>query len=330
MQDQVSSPASKSGSLRIYACGGFGINISQHFDSAVTKPEPGIAQIHIAYADTSRSNIKPSVPEERIFLIEGVDGSGKIRRENHQVIGRSVRNVLNTHRPQDMNLVVFSAAGGSGSVFGPLIVGELLERGLPVIALVLGSAESLITAQNTVNTLKSLENIAEKRDLPVVMIYARNANDVSREDTDRYFHRAIGALAVLASRQNAELDTKDIQNWVQFNKTTSVGPRLAAMEIAINEAPPADPEAISIASLYANTKIQPLNLVPEYHCAGYMTTNNESVEQMHFAISIDDVPDIARDMQAVVQELDERRRARIQVDRLVRETDEVTDDGMVL
>lgn len=111
----------------------------------------GFAAIDPAFIDTSRSNLTPEIPEEKIYILDNTDGSGKVRRENHAQISSSIKHILQSQQPGEFNIVVFSASGGSGSVLGPLIVSELLARGLPVVVLTAGrwNRTSLPTTPST-------------------------------------------------------------------------------------------------------------------------------------------------------------------------------------
>jgi hypothetical protein len=319
------------GNLRIYGCGGCGINIASTFDLSPVSPEEGHAVAHPVYIDTSRSNLKTSMTAEYFAVLEGIDGSGKIRRENHEAIGKSVKNILQTHKPMDFNIVVFSASGGSGSVFGPLIISELLGRGLPVVAIVIGSDESAITAENTLKTLKSLEAVAERAQLPVVIHYDHNDRDVKRSAVDADAKRAISSLATLASRQNAELDSRDIANWVQFSRTTSVRPRLALLAVYRDNESLADiSHPVSIASLYNSPDDPKVDKVPDYSCDGYPIYPSQHFKVEHFVITIDGVQVIVGKLNAKVSENDTLRSSRIDHNSIVSDKDKVTEDGLVL
>lgn len=319
------------GNIRLYGCGGFGINIVKTFESAAGTIELGHATPFPAYIDTSKSNLDSNLNPEHVFILDDVDGSGKVRRENHEILGKNVKNILQQHKPQDFNVVVFSASGGSGSVIGPLLVGELLARGLSTVCIVVGSDEAAITAQNTMNTLKSLEAIAAKTEVPVVVYYDQNTREVKRSEVDASCRHVIGALSVLCSKHNAELDTRDITNWVQFHRSTSAKPRLALFEVYRgNERAEEVNQPISIASLYPNPDSTPIGITPEYHCAGYPRDEIKGFDTVHFVITLEGIPGIARMMQSRITELDQQRKARVDHESLVSANDEVTSTGLVL
>lgn len=319
------------GNIRLYGCGGAGINLASKFDNSSHNPEKGYAIANPVYVDTSRSNLKPSMTEEYFAILEGVDGSGKVRRENHEQIGKSVKSILQTHKPQDFNIVIFSASGGSGSVFGPLIVKELLSRNLPVVAIVIGSDESAITAQNSLNTIKSLESIAESVGLPVIAYYDHNDRDVKRSEVDASAVRTIAKLAVLASRQNSELDSRDISNFLQYTRVTNVRARLALLAVYNNNRDAEDTsKPVSIASLYSSPDADKLAVIPDYHCEGYpVHLQEDGFQSIHYVITIDGVQTIANSLNEKVKSIDAERNSRVDHKSIVADA-ERTSDGLVL
>lgn len=315
--------------MRIYGCGGLGINITSFFNDI--QAEPNSAQPLPAYVDASRSNLKAEFSPESTFVLDNVDGSGKVRKENHAEIANVIRQVLLQLEPTDFNVVVFSASGGSGSVIGPLLLSELLSRGLTAVALVVGSDESVITANNTLNTLKSLESIAKRAELPVVMYYEHNDRTRARSEVDAQLHMAIASLAVLSSKCNREMDTKDIANWVQFSKTTSVSPQLSQLEIFTDSAQAEDiRDPISVASIYGSETSKPISLVPEYHAAGYLPEPSSRFEELHYVITIDALPSIVSSVKKTLEQYNTQRDSRVKQESILGNDEQTTDTGLIL
>lgn len=317
------------GKLRVYGCGGMGINVASYFQDA--GDEPNCAQVLPAYLDTSRSNLREDFAEDQVFVLDNVDGSGKVRKENHEEIANVVPQILLNIEPTEFNVVVFSASGGTGSVIGPLVMSELLKRGHTAVAVVVGSAESVITATNTLNTLKTLEAISKRNQLPVVMNYDHNDQDRSRVEVDKSLHLVVSTLAVLASKKNREMDSKDIANWVQFNKTTTVEPQIAHLEV-YNDADwvkdVKDP--ISVASIYESDDMSVPEAVPEYHAAGYLPSPGGHFDQIHFVISIEGIPSIVNNTQEKLDKYTMQRDSRTKQASLLGDQDVATETGLVL
>lgn len=100
------------GKMRVYACGGAAVNLTSTY--VELKSLPGFAEVSVAFADSSFSNIShiPGVTEDMTFVLEGVDGAGKKRTNLAQDISASIKQLVVKHAPLDFNVVVFSAAGG--------------------------------------------------------------------------------------------------------------------------------------------------------------------------------------------------------------------------
>lgn len=315
--------------LRIYGCGGCGINLANHFSDDTN--DDFCATVKPAFIDTSHSNLKEGVDPDSVYLMDGLDGSGKVRRENHEEISKSIKHILLQVHPGDFNIVIFSGSGGSGSVIGPLILGELLSRGAPTIAIMVGSDESIIAADNNLKTIKTLESISQRSKQPVVLYYERNTRESRRNDVDSQIYAVIGAVSVLASGLNREMDSKDIENWVYFQKTTSVEPQLALLDI-YNDSDEADKanDPVSVASVYADEDVKPISMVPEYHAAGYLDQRHGNINELHFVITINNVPSIHKDSQDILDEYHNQRNSRVLHDSILGDDDSATDSGLIL
>ena len=317
------------GTVRIFGCGGLGLNFAANY--LKSQGGDGFAAIDPAFIDTSRSNLTPEIPEEKIYILDNTDGSGKVRRENHAQISSSIKHILQSQQPGEFNIVVFSASGGSGSVLGPLIVSELLARGLPVVVLTAGSSESNITANNTVNTLKSLAAISKKESAPVVTYYLHNGGDNTRSAVDKKLAFATSCLSYLASRQNAELDTKDVSHWLRYNHSTEVAPQLSLLDIFIDQkSAKSITDPISVASLYAD-RDQPhlTDPVPDYSATGYFQHKVQDIEEIHFVISTQHLGATYEKLEETRNDYNARRDSRVQTRKIV-DLDEAQDDGLVL
>lgn len=106
----MSSPMQEKGTIHVFGCGGCGINATSYFNDAAE--EANCAEVKTTYVDASRSNMKEEFKDEDVFILPNVDGSGKVRSENHKEIANVVKQVLHQMEPGDMNVVVFSASGG--------------------------------------------------------------------------------------------------------------------------------------------------------------------------------------------------------------------------
>lgn len=320
------------GVIKLYGMGGAGINLVKHFLSSNGKSEPGHAIPQLIFGDTSHSNFTPDIPRESCFTPKSTDGSGKVRSQNYDPIVETVGQIVEQVPPGDLNVVVFSGSGGSGSVLGPVLIGELLSRGASTVGIVIGSDESLIAASNTLKTLKSLEGVAAATQQPVVIFYDQNSAQTKRSSIDQTAFHVISTLSILASRQNAELDTMDVQNWVQYNRVTAMPPRLSFLDVYhSNEEADEQTQTISALSLLENPDAPTISLSPDYHAAGYFPKlAADSPKIYHYLISFANVPRFVSQLQERVVALENQRDSRAVHESIVNKRDAVNERGLVL
>lgn len=316
--------------VMIYGAGGCGINIVHSKDWNVK--DDNAAETHTSFIDTSKSNIKETMGKEQVYILPNLDGSGKKRDENHLEISNVIKDILVRHKPLDFNIVVFSLSGGSGSVLGPLIVSELLGRNIPVLAICVGSDESILTANNTLKSLKSLDAIAKLNKKSLTMIYQHNEKGVPRGSVDTTIHGYIAGLLYLFSGKNDELDSQDLTNWLDFTRTTKLGPQVGLLETYshADHVMENHPNPVSVSSLYTNKNVHGLTVVPDYHCAGYADLTEAKVDQLHFVIDVQKVPVIARRIEDTLHGQKEVSDSRPAQGSLVSSRDTVEDSGLVL
>lgn len=330
---EVKPPQSTTG-LRIYGAGGTGINLARQLGKQ--ESSAALAGVEPVLVDTSTSNLRTGSDGIPTFLIKDVDGSGKVRRENSGAISENIGNLLLEHGPLGLNLVIFSASGGSGSVFGPLIVQELLKRDAPVIAVVVGSFESAICATNSLNTLKSLDSIVQRTNKPLVFWYANNGLDAPKSETDRLVQEFVFGVRVLASGQNDGLDTQDIRNFLRFDRVSRAQPQLAQIDLfagrdlsAFEEAGVVHP--ITLLSIFADRESLPIQIGQEYLAEGYRPDSVEGIpEELHFVVYADEVKNVVKYMDQRVQAYEEKAASRQSAYRVLSSDDSVDESGLIL
>lgn len=130
----------------------------------------------------------------------------------------AIPGVLLKHEPTDLNIVVCSGAGGSGSVIGPLLHAELAKQGKPVVSIVIGDTTSVRELVNTNNTLLSYNQMAQKAGKPFVAHVIMNNDHGSRELVDDYVKEMVTSLALLFSGNIDEIDTTDLINFLDYSR----------------------------------------------------------------------------------------------------------------
>lgn len=316
--------------VTVYSCGGCGANILKKMP---TVSGEGMAKMVPYYIDTSLSNLRSAqVPAESVFLFEGLDGSGKVRAENHEVIAKSTLKILQTFKPGNFSIVLHSASGGSGAVIGASLVSELKKRGDQVVVIVIGSTGSEIEIENTLKSLKTYDMIAYKNESPVVTHYLENSTTSGRQKIDGAATTAILALLALFSGLNDELDTADLRNWM---KHTKLGNELVSLHFCTSAADyAAAGTVVTVATLAKpehNTNVSP---VPAYQTVGYVTNADANAflgsEPLHFTISSDLITPTAKGLTSKLKEVAAHLSSTVRRESLVNRNDTQTDSGLIL
>jgi hypothetical protein len=314
--------------LNVYAAGGCGMNIVSRAISQIDgKGKPGFAELKEHFLDTSRSNVDPKTMKEdtNLYLLNGKDGAGKDRTAIAASVVERVPEMLHKFRPGDINVVVHSLAGGTGSVIGPVLVGELLARKVPTLVLAVGSLDTPVEIQNTINTLLGYEKAAKSRGVPVVAGYFENSKESPRKAVDDKILNVLAALCVFFSGENRELDSADLNNLINYPGHPMIAkryePQLAHFGIYSQTVPvERDQIVVSVASIVADGIHHDPGVQVDYQAYGYLNSEaakaldvseQTAVERLplHLAVKLGYYPAVIHRLQAALVEHDEGRKA---------------------
>lgn len=271
--------------LRIYACGGTGINQA----ASIADTELGK---YVAYADCSNSDVAyhKAINQDNVFRFtnvtrreeDDVDGSGKRRDENFALIKPQMPKFFDQFTPAKFNVVLCSDAGGTGAVIAHLIVKKLLEEKLPVVLMVTNSVGSLKEASNAVKAMKGFNTLGANTNRAIPTVYASNsANDSTPSKADSYVANALNYIAALLTRDYHSLDTQDLYNF--FSPQDTVNVRGGLIDLAYRSGSEIDTETppLSMVSIVPNLDDLPKGVTAEYGAVGI----DESLEQpAHFML----------------------------------------------
>lgn len=309
--------------INIYGCGGAGIKAVAQFENLASVDY--VADLKCYYLDTGLANLNSvEVNKDSCFVFECKDetgrvltGAGKKRSLVAQSVSNNIQQVLAKFTPvYPLNIVVASAAGGSGSVIMPYAVEAMLAAGYPVIVILIGSHDCGTSVNNTTNTILSLDNFARDLDTPVIMSYHNNQANTRLKEVDAEISTVVKQLAVLCSKQNDGLDDEDLKHWLQFNKVTNVEPQLACLDIT-NSVKAVEEVSfpVAIASLLregAETSIGEIGA--DYYCDG--TIPSQEMGELHYVINVSDPAEILDSLTAAKLALEKKTAARPKTQRL--------------
>jgi hypothetical protein len=333
------------GKIRVFACGGAGINIANFFESDRGISQDGMADLEITYVDTSLASIPADVSAEHFWKLEGadgaIDGSGGKRAENAKDIADHNLEILHKHPAGDLTIVVSSMTGGSGSVFANTIVSELLRQDKLVIVLAVGGDDTLQYIKNTISSLMSYDKIAQLRQRPVILHYSQNGQDGKKiKDVNAGIHKIISALQVLFSRQNRNLDSRDLYNALNFPEVTSYKPQVGVLTVNFGDLQIGDEQLITVATLSSNMDNTRINQLVEYQRVGVAekfiaaSSDKETLLKddvpIHFAITDGFLDGVVKTLKKTQKQHEDLAAQRTIRNRLADESVETTDNGLVL
>lgn len=323
--------------MRVYACGGAACNIAAQIEKVLGgTTKPGFADTKVVFIDTSTSNLSRVDDASQKYLFEGLDGSGKIRKENHAVITERVHDILLQHPSGDVNVVISSIAGGSGSVIAPVLVSELLARGENVIVLSIASTDSKIEIDNSIKTLKSYESIAKLRSVPVVMLHYQNSSETPR---DKVNAAAVGdtvRIAALYSGKNIELDSADLKNWNNYTRVVQDSTaKLVSLKFADGKVNVGKSNILTVATVAYEGMDTSVGVAVDYQCVGFVPDEcKDSIkltECTHYLVVDGPVAEVYQELSSTLAKQEEAALARKRSQpSIVSANDNIQEDGLVL
>lgn len=284
--------------------------------------------------DTCDKNVVDAHRSANVVLTKGTRGAGKNRRMILPAIKSQIPELMATLPEADFYIVVFSMGGGSGSVLAPLIIGKLVERKAAFVSFVIGAMESTDVLGNAVDTMKTLESIAVKKNLPIVVNYTPNVNGRTFDDINDEIADKIRKVVFLTNQNHSRLDVHDINNWVRFtDKHDYLIPQICELHIeTARKDAESVPEPISIASLYLDPTREYAYGTPVVRTTGIIKADDLDAtdEQIHFVINSVGVVEIMKSMLDAKLEQTRQQAKFVQRNPIVDPDDMVDDDGMVV
>lgn len=304
--------------------GGCGLNVATHLLD--------LPNVHCF--DTCDKNVVPEHRNVNMFLTKGTRGAGKNRAFILPKVRPQVPAMMATIPEADFYVICYSLGGGSGSVLGPLITSALADRGAAFVSFVIGAKESPEVLQNGIDTMKTLEAIAVRKEVPVVIHYTPNVNGQTYEKTNEYVAEHIRRVALLTNQNHNRLDVHDVINWVRYNiKHKELIPQVCELHISDNRSDAESvPEAISIASLYLDPAKEYAFGAGVVRTTGIMKQQDLDItdEQLHFVINSIGVVEVMKSLTDAKIEVTRQQAKFVQRNPLLDPDDVADDDGMVV
>ncbi len=216
--------------VSLFGVGGFGINMASRITDSLDQSFLLIDHLTCTrYFDTSTANIRN---QEKVHVIAGSGhGSGKVRSANFDEIRQNLIHLSEDELPvNDVSILIFSLGGGTGSVLGPLLMRELSKKKSQVVVIAVADMQSEIDNSNTLATLKSLQNIAEKNNIYLPMMLYNNVQ-MGRSAVDKDVIKAVSDLILILTRPAYEIDRNDRLSWLNASDTVGTGSGLRQLDV---------------------------------------------------------------------------------------------------
>lgn len=272
--------------VTVYAAGGTGVNIGRSLINAMLgkRTLTGSAEVNTVLLDSSDSNLRDvhnSDQQLPVYILEGLDGAGGDRAVVLAKATEAVPDILMRFQPSDLNIVVQSGGGGTGNVLGFVLTREMLKRGHNVVVMVVMDRDARKVVENSIKTFESYEKLV--RIAPVVMAYYENAGLESEQHVNLQVLRDIGKLSVMWSGQNHGMDSKDLENFLHYDRVTSFEPALTRLHLDDDLKLDKGEIAVAMASLYSQTNQTPPLADIEYSTKG-MVLDADAIGSDEFPI----------------------------------------------
>ena len=243
------------GKLNMIGLGGAGVNIVADVAKRLSKLEDGFSNVTHRFIDTTDKTIQayPDLKED-FYKVEAsssldnsMDGMAGERKNTSAAndMNMSVRKFLDKGLPQNKNdyyILVASASGGSGSVLLPLLLKAMLEKDYTIMVVVVGDSSNLLSLNNTINTLTSLQAIAKATKKAVSVVYYNNTfNGVTSPITEKKVNdkifKMLSIVSMFVSGAIQNIDHQDMNNFFRPDKYASfrVAPGIYSLGVSLEE-----------------------------------------------------------------------------------------------
>lgn len=184
----------------VYGCGGAGRIAANRFaqrhggDSVVT-------------IDTTRGMTKTEKGVSA-FHIGKLNGSGKVRDVNREVIEEFIDDNVSAGDFKDVNIIMCSVSGGSGSVIAPRLIENIIQSGKTAILMCIADTVSEIDCSNSIATLSEIQAMVMKQVrgyLPTILF----SNQYTREVVDGGMDEMSDRLVRILTNRYHGSDRKD-------------------------------------------------------------------------------------------------------------------------
>lgn len=210
--------------IKIFGCGGCGISIASRY----AKTGYFAGDVEIIGLDTSDANVNKD-PGFKVEFVPGAHGSGSDQSLNADKYEPFLKRVLAQSGKGDINIIVYSGGGGTGSSMGPTLHQMLASEEINTLSIVVGDKASINEATNTVRALINLTRYASDG-YPIAYSYFDNGAGKTHGDVNTEVCSFIDIVKLVFDHSNHFIDRADIKHFFFYNKVVKATPVLSCLE----------------------------------------------------------------------------------------------------
>lgn len=233
--------------IKIFGCGGAGISVAARYAKTGYFAE----DVELLGLDTSDANVSKD-PGFKVEFVPGTQGSGSDQSLNADKYEPFLKRVLAQSGKGDINVIIYSGGGGTGSSMGPTLHQMLVSEEIPTLSIVIGDKASINEATNTVRALINLTSYASDGN-PIVYSYFDNGSGKTHGDVNTEVCSFIDIFKLVFDNSNHFIDQTDIKHFFFYTKVVKATPVLSCLEfVREDDAPGYTRNVVSAISLYAS------------------------------------------------------------------------------
>lgn len=210
--------------IKVIGVGGAGCNVAMFLKS--TLPKENRSVIDYYFIDTSKNNVDESAVNGNFMHIKSSDingdvlnGSGGKTSTNAVHISKAIENFINDkklHQSKDLNIIISSISGSSGSVAINEFAKRLLGTDATMVGVVISDSSTYQYLDNSISGIVRLNSVSKK--LGALTLLQFNNNEYENEDghskidiCNRDILSVIDTVSVFTSGENKDIDDKDME-----------------------------------------------------------------------------------------------------------------------
>jgi len=218
-------------SMSVIACGGGGVNVMQWI--AEQSAWADVAG-HVSVVGLDTNPLDVQFPFYEVTEPDGtaMNGGGGVRTKVAHAAQHHAATFLSQYPPQEVNVVIHTGGGASGSTIGPTLVSEILRQGKVAIAVVIDtSVNSVHAGESTAKVLAGYTQLATKHHLAVVEFVNRSCFAADEVLVNHQIMTLLSQLYVLTSGQCRRLDATDIQTFFGWSEVVKIKPTMVTLSV---------------------------------------------------------------------------------------------------